>query len=168
LTTSLHHYVKKSDAPDQFMPFDSNLVVVGGSQTNAIQGESLVWWDSTNKYIRPLSDNTNDVNFTGVCMDTIPANYGSIAVPGGVSPSSARNVARVSKACQMMLKATAGDAINPNAAIYVGADPQSMTTATKTNKIGYVDPEQAIIASATAGQLILCRVRAILPTTSLT
>jgi hypothetical protein len=165
MTTSLHHYVKKSDAPDQFMPFDPNLVTTGGQTINTLVGESAVWWDSTNKYIRPLSDNTNDAYFAGIVMDSVPANYGSIAVVGGISPSSARNVARVSKACQMFLKATGGDAINPNAAIYVGADAQTMTTAVKTNKMGYVDPEQAVVASATAGQLILCRVRANYPAT---
>jgi hypothetical protein len=147
------------------MPFDPNLVTTGGQTINTLYAESLVWWDSTNKYIRPLSDNTNDQYFTGVNYEAVPSNYGSIAVPVGVSPNSLRNVARVSKACQMFLKATASDAINPNALIYVGADPQTMTTAVKSYSIGYVDPEQAVVASATAGQLILCRVRGRSPAT---
>lgn len=163
MTTATHHYVKKSDAPDQFMPFDANLVANPATLTNQLTAESLVWWDSTNGYIRPLSDDTNAAHFAGVCMDTVPANYDSITNPTGVSPNSSRNIARVSKACQMNLKATASDAINPNALIYAGADAQTMTTTAGSHAIGYVDPEQAVVASATGGQLILCRVRANTP-----
>lgn len=165
MSTAQHHYVKKSDAPDQFEPFDPACVAVPPTTTNNIVPESLVWYDTVQKYIRPLSNDTNASQFVGVCLDAVPAQYGSIDAPAGVSPNGPRNLARVSKACQMYLKATAADAINPNAKIYAGADAQTMTTQAGSNALGYIDPEQPVVASATAGQLILCRVRANYPAT---
>lgn len=170
MATSLHHLVKKSDAPDQFMPFDTNCVANPPITTNNITAESLVYFSTITGtqpqgQILPLSNDTNASTFAGVCMDAVPAQYGAVDLPGGVSPNGPRNLARVSKACQMNLKATSADAIKPNVKIYAGADAQTMTVQAGSNAIGYIDPEQPYIASATAGQLILCRVRANYPAT---
>ena len=160
-TVARHHLVKKSDGPDIFMPHDPN--VSSPTDLNAIVAESLIFWDTnagSSGFIKPLTNDTNAQYFSGVCMDQVPANYGSIVNPNGVSPNGPRNTARVSRAGQATLKATGGDAIVPNGVFYAGADEQTMTTTPGTYPLGYIDPKQPAVASATAGQLILCRFRA--------
>lgn len=170
-TVSSQHLIKKSDSGDQYVPFDPNLVAATPVLTNAITAESLVYYSSSLGYMLPLNSGMGtgaSADFVGVCCDTVPAQYGSAANPQGISPDPVRNLARVTRACQMFLKATGGDNINPNALIYPGADEQTMTvTAGGQTAIGYVDPEQAAVTGATAGTLILCRVRANYPNTPL-
>lgn len=152
MATKVTHIVKNDETKYQFAPIDPTFAV-------AIDAESLVWYDSVGGFIRPLSNDTNASKCLGVCLDEVPVNLTGTPV----SPNNARNVARVVRSCRIFLKATASDAIAPYAKIYAGTDAQTMTTQAGSNAIGYVDGEQAVIASATAGTLILCIVNANFP-----
>lgn len=152
MTTKVTHIVKNDDTGYQFAPIDPTYAV-------ALDAESLCYYDETNKFIRPLSNDTNAAKFLGVCLDEVPVNLTGTPV----SPNNARNVARVLRSCRILLKATAADAIAPYVKIYAGADAQTMTVQAGSNAIGFIDGEQAVIASATAGTLILCVVNAVFP-----
>jgi predicted RecA/RadA family phage recombinase len=98
----------------------------------------------------PGASNANAANFIGVCRDTNP-----IPVAAGITETPATPIA-----CTLTvegvfgLKATNGQTFAPDAAVYLGADGQTVSTTATGTQIGTVDWDQAAAGGIIGGSIV--------------
>lgn len=159
MTQANMHFFKKSNVDEQAWPVDANM-------SENILAESFVYYDTSKKFIRNQISDTNAANFLGLCMDAVPIqNYGSNFTFGGGSanPNGSRNSAQVERYGQAAMFVTSGQNYTAGAALYQGADPQTVTTVVGSHQLAYVSGEQADITNAVSGTKVLVDFRANYP-----
>ncbi len=129
--------------------------------------DSSVYWNSawansdgsTGAHM-PLSNDTNAAYYTGEIRDVNPVQiYAATQTPN--QPSS---LVRGTRFGQFLKNATTGDSYVPYQAVYAGADNNTITSQSGTNKIGYVSVENLFpLTSVAAGTTVLCDMRAKYP-----
>ena len=132
----------------------------------AYKQDSSVYWnsswnnsDGTTGAHLPLTNDTNAAYYAGELRDLNPVQiYADKQTPN--QPSS---FCRGTRLGQFLKNCTVGDAYHPYTPVYAGADADTITSQAGTNKLGYVSVEQSDISSATAGQTVLCDMRAKYP-----
>ena len=142
---------------DQAMPLDPGTTYFEDSRV--YYNPAKVGSDGITGKILPCRNDTNAAYEVGVLRDLNPVQIYDVTQ----TPNQPSSLARVSRRGQYLFYATAGDSITPFLPCYSGVDEQTITTVAGTNKIGYIDPQQPIISSATAGQQVLVQYRAKYP-----
>ena len=159
MTIANWHFFRKANVDEQAWAVDVN-------QSETILAESFVWYDTTKKFIRNQISDTNALYFVGLCMDAVPVGlYGTNFTFGGgaVNPNPLTNRAQVARYGQAAMFVTSGQNYTAGAALYQGADPQTVTTSAGSHQIAYVSGEQSDITNATSGSKVLVDFRANYP-----
>lgn len=154
------HIFKKPDVDMQAWPIDPLI-----SQT--LNAETLVYYDTTAKYLKELINDTNAAYCVGLLKDQVPVGLYSDTLfdqgGGNKNPNYPDNHAMVSRYGQAEFYCTTGDSYTAGQVVYAGADGQHIVDTAGTNPVGYVSGEQADITTATSGQKVLIDYRGTWP-----
>ncbi len=147
-----------------------NYPLSAGGSFDFNQGD-LLWFDSSAKYVKPLDSDAHAAYLVGVALrSAFLAPYTNQNLAGG--PAIQKNYygnALVGVGCIASFKCTVGETYEDGAALYAGADAQTVTTVAGTYSVGVVKLANggSAIAVATAGQEVQVLVIPQLPVQSL-